>query len=256
MLSVSAGSRGSGFVACEIAGVRIVTVSDGFHPPVEEYLEAIFGLTEEDVPVIQARLVERLGYSPQAVSEMVGRLTSDGYLVRAGRGVSFSDKGHETAVRVVRRHRLAERFLVDIVGLPWHKAHEEAGRWEHVISDDVEARFIEMLGKPTTCPHGSPIPGLGGRLGPQVALSEIAPGIRVHLARVTEKIETDWAALVYLGDNGVVPGRDATVRDRGPDGTITLVLEPTATMSGATVALGSALTRHLFVDAEPAGVVD
>ena len=136
---------------------------DGFHPPLEEYLEAIHALNEEGAKVIQARLVERLGHSAQAVSEMVQRLASEG-LPRAHRpGVALTTKGRARAESVVRKHRLAERFLVDVVGLPWHSAHVEAGRWEHVISDEVEARFVEILGNPSTCPHGNPIPGTGLR---------------------------------------------------------------------------------------------
>ena len=222
-------------------------MSDGFHPPVEEYLEAIYGLTEEGVPVIQARLVERLGFSAQAVSEMVHRLTKDGYLLRSGRGVSFTEQGRARALSVVRRHRLAERFLVDIVGLPWHKAHEEAGRWEHVISDDVEARFIEMLGSPTTCPHGSLIPGMGGSLGDELPFDQVALDEPVHLARITEQIETDPEAISYLGLHDVIPGRQVIVRDRAPDGTMTICVEGSDGLLGAPVALGPALTAQMFV---------
>lgn len=223
-------------------------MSDGFHPPLEEYLEAIYGLGEEGTPVIQARLVERLGHSAQAVSEMVQRLSADGYLTRTGRGVTFTETGQNRALSVVRRHRLAERFLVDIVGLPWYKAHEEAGRWEHVISDDVEERFIAMLGHPTTCPHGSLIPGMGGSLSNQSPLSESDPGTHIHLARITEKIETNPEALIYLNNHGVLPGRDARVRDRAPDGTITLEMTLSDGSSGEPVALGAALTRAMFVE--------
>src|SRR5580658_5030561 len=121
---------------------------DGFHPPLEEYLEAIHALSEEGVTVIQARLVERLGHSAQSVSEMVHRLVGSGYLVQSGRGVTFTPAGKVRAASVVRKHRLAERFLVDVVGLPWERAHDEAGKWEHVISANVEARFNEILGHP------------------------------------------------------------------------------------------------------------
>ncbi len=224
-------------------------MSDGFHPPVEEYLEAIFGLSEEGVPVIQARLVERLGFSAQAVSEMVHRLTDDGYLLREGRGVSFTDKGQIQALSTVRRHRLAERFLVDILGLPWHKAHEEAGRWEHVISDDVEARFIAMLGHPTTCPHGSLIPGMGGELGDESRMNEIAPGTEILLARITEQIETDPEALTYLGIHGIIPGRNAVIRERSPDGTITLAILDENGSSSEPIELGPSITQHMFVTA-------
>jgi DtxR family Mn-dependent transcriptional regulator len=225
-------------------------MSDGFHPPVEEYLEAIYGIAEEGTPVIQARLVERLGFSAQAVSEMVHRLTADGYLLRSGRGVSFTEQGQTRAISIVRRHRLAERFLVDIVGLPWHRAHEEAGRWEHVISNDVEARFIEMLGNPTTCPHGSLIPGMGGKLGDELPLDEIKLGEEVHLARITEQIETNPEAISYLGLHDVIPGRHVVIRDRAPDGTMTITVSHPNSADGDPVALGPAITAHMFVTAD------
>jgi DtxR family Mn-dependent transcriptional regulator len=214
------------------------------HSSVEEYLEAMYGLDEEGISVIQARLVERLGYSPQAVSEMVRRLTDEGYLTRSGRGVSFTERGRTQATTVVRRHRLAERFLVDIVGLPWHKAHTEAGRWEHVISPDVEARFIELLGNPATCPHGSPIPGGPAVTTPQIPIAEASQGTPIHLARITEQIEADPEALAYLSEHGIIPGQDAVIEERAPDGTLTLSLRE----GGTTVAVGAAMSRQIFVD--------
>ncbi|MGD0743391.1 MAG: metal-dependent transcriptional regulator [Acidimicrobiales bacterium] len=219
---------------------------EGFHPPLEEYLETIYALEEEHVPVIQARLVERLGHTPQAVSEMIRRLSEEGYLTRAGRGLEFTEKGRARAESVVRKHRLAERFLVDVVGLPWYEAHLEAGRWEHVISDEVEARFVVLLHDPATCPHGNPIPGATRDPAPQQPLTEIAEGIPVTLARITELVEFDRDALVYLSDHGLVPGRRARIRSRAPDGTLTLELEE-AGATPRTVALGPALGRQLFV---------
>src|ERR1035441_9747460 len=130
-----------------------------YHPPVEEYLETMLSLSEEGVPVIQARIAERLGRSAPSVSEMLDRLREYGYVVRDGRRLSLTESGQALAEKVVRKHRLAERLLVDVIGLEWHKVHREAGRWEHVISDDVEARLVELLGDPAPCPHGNPIPG-------------------------------------------------------------------------------------------------
>ena len=222
-------------------------MSDGFHPPVEEYLEAIYGLTEEGIPVIQARLVERLRFSAQAVSEMVHRLCDDGYLTRSGRGVSFTDKGMERALSVVRRHRLAERFLVDIVGLPWHKAHEEAGRWEHVISNDVEARFIAMLGHPTTCPHGSLIPGMGGELGDQIPINDLPNGTHALLVRITEQIESDRVALAFLDTNGVIPGRDIVIHDHLTDGSMTVSLIEEDGSFAEIVSIRPEINQHMFV---------
>lgn len=217
----------------------------GHDPPLEQYLEMVHVLVEEGVPVIQARLVERLGYTPQAVSEMVHRLVGEGYLAQSDRGVVLTELGASMAERVVRRHRLAERFLVDIVGLPWAHAHKEADRWEHVISDDVEARFVEILGHPQTCPHGNPIPGEPRDTAPQRAMADAVPGEVVRLARITERVEDNTEALVYLAENGLLPGRDARVRSRAPDGTLTLELE--TDNSRRTVAIGPAMGRQLFV---------
>ncbi|MGO9559696.1 MAG: metal-dependent transcriptional regulator [Acidimicrobiales bacterium] len=214
---------------------------DGFHPPLEEYLETIHALEEEGVPVIQARLVERLGHSPQSVSEMVHRLEGEGYVARRGRGVTLTPRGRGRAESVVRKHRLAERFLVDIVGLPWAKAHIEAGRWEHVISDEVEARFVEILGNPSTCPHGNPIPGAPQASAAQHALADSRPGESIRLARITEQVEVDAGALEYLSESGFLPGVDATVLSKAPDGTLIIDIE------GVSVALGLAMSRQLFV---------
>jgi DtxR family Mn-dependent transcriptional regulator len=216
----------------------------GFHPPLEEYLEAIHELEEEsDAPIIQARLAERLGHSAPSVSEMVRRLRDDGYLAVTGRKVSLTVKGRARAESVVRKHRLAERLLTDIIGLEWHKSHVEACRWEHVISDDVEARLIELLDHPTTCPHGNPIPGAAPVTTEQFALTGAKAGDRVRLERVTEKVEIDFASLEYLDAHGFVPGTSARVRTRAPDGTLTLELGRPMT----TLALGPALAEQLFV---------
>jgi DtxR family Mn-dependent transcriptional regulator len=221
-------------------------VPEGFHPPLEEYLETMYALEEEHVPVIQARLVERLGHTPQAVSEMIRRLSDESYVARSGRGLELTEKGRARAESVVRKHRLAERFLVDVVGLPWYEAHHEAGRWEHVISDEVEARFVAILHNPTTCPHGNPIPGTVRDPLPQRALTEVAEGTLVTLSRITELIEVDRDALVYLSNHGLVPGRRARTRRGAPDGTLTLELDE-AGATPRTVAIGPALGRQLFV---------
>jgi DtxR family transcriptional regulator, Mn-dependent transcriptional regulator len=221
---------------------------EGHHPPIEQYLEMVHVLVEEGVPVIQARLVERLGYSPAAVSEMVHRLVDEGYLTLSERGIVLTETGARTAERVVRRHRLAERFLVDIVGLPWAEAHAEADRWEHVISDTVEARFAEILGHPTTCPHGNPIPGEPHDPAPQRAMSDFATGEHFRLVRITERVEDDTQTLAYLAEHGLLPGRGARVRSRAPDGTLTLELE--GEDSSGTVAIGPVLGRRLFVTSQ------
>ncbi len=221
-------------------------MSEGFHPPLEEYLEAIHELEEEDVPVIQARLAERLGHSAPSVSEMVRRLRSEGYVTIEGRSLVLTSKGRRRAESVVRKHRLAERLLTDVIGLPWHKAHVEACRWEHVISDEVEERLVELLDHPSTCPHGNPIPGSGVPVARQRDLRMLAdssPGDRIRLERVTEQVEIDLESLTYLSEHGFVPGTDARVASRAPDGTLTVEVGDRA------IAVGPGLAHQLFVAA-------
>lgn len=214
-----------------------------FHPPVEEYLTTIYELAEDGIKVIQARLVERIGHSAPAVWEMVHRLKSRGFVEVEGRTILLTQSGRELAESVVRRHRLAERLLTDIIGLPWHKAHLEAGRWEHVISDEVEARLQILLGDPATCPHGNPIPGAAQVVDASFPLSQAKAGASVTLTRVTESIEIDSAAMAYLNDHSFITGRVATVTTKAPDGTMLLDVD------GATVAVGPSLTANLFVSA-------
>ncbi len=216
-------------------------MADGFHPPLEEYLEAIHELEEEGTQVIQARLAERLGHSAPSVSEMVRRLKGDGYVTVKKRSILLTAKGRARAESVVRKHRLAERLLTDVIGLPWHKAHVEACRWEHVISDEVEDRLVELLDNPTTCPHGNPIPGSDAPERHLVALAESEPGDEVRLELVTEQVEIDMESLTYLSTHGFIPGADARVRAKAPDGTLTLDLR------GQTIALGPALAQQLYV---------
>ena len=214
-----------------------------FHPPVEEYLEAIESLTEEGTAVIQARLAERLGKAAPSVSEMLDRLVADGYITRHRHEITLTRKGQAVAHSVIRKHRLAERLLVDIIGLPWYLVHAEAGRWEHVISDEVEERLVDLLGDPGTCPHGNPIPGSANasRQAGQLRLAEVAAGQTVLLTRLDEGVELDTSALRYLEDAGFIPGRAAIVRTKAPDGTLMLDVD------GTSLALGAELCRKLFV---------
>ncbi len=215
-------------------------MADGFHPPLEEYLEAIHELEEEGTQVIQARLAERLGHSAPSVSEMIRRLKADGYVTVKKRAIQLTAKGRQRAESVVRKHRLAERLLTDVIGLPWHKAHIEACRWEHVISDEVEDRLVVLLDNPTTCPHGNPIPGTEAPERELVALAEFEPGDNVRLELVTEQVEIDLESLTYLSVHGFVPGTGARVRAKAPDGTLTLELRDD------TIALGPALAQQLY----------
>ncbi len=216
-----------------------------YHPPVEEYLETMLALGEEGVPVIQARIAERLGRSAPSVSEMLDRLTEDGYVTREGRRLSLTDSGRALAEKVVRKHRLAERLLVDVIGLEWHKVHREAGRWEHVISDDVEARLVELLGDPATCPHGNPIPG-SGSVGAPVStrpLAEVGSGERVRLVRISEEVELNLGSLTLLGEGGFIPGVVAVVGGRDGEDNLEVQVEG----GDETLHLSPELTDRLFV---------
>src|SRR5581483_1514549 len=183
------------------------------HDATEEYLETILEIEEEGITPIRARLVERLGLSAAAVSEQVNRLVEQGYAeLLDDRTLVLTDRGRALATSIVRRHRLAERLLVDVIGLEWEKAHKEADRWEHAISADVEAKLVELLGDPATCPHGNPIPGSAHRVdgSSAVALTAAAPGT-VRVARISEKIELDDDALELLASARLVPGSMADV---------------------------------------------
>jgi DtxR family Mn-dependent transcriptional regulator len=193
------------------------------HDTTEEYLETILAIEEEGVPPLRARLVERLGLSAAAVSETVNRLVQLGYAeLRDDRTIRLTDKGRRLATTVVRRHRLAERLLTDVIGLEWEKVHREAARWEHAISADVEEKLVELLGDPVTCPHGNPIPGSlrEGATTPTVRLAAAEPG-RVTVARISEKLELNDDGLRLLARARLIPGCSATVVERnGSDVTV------------------------------------
>jgi DtxR family Mn-dependent transcriptional regulator len=191
-----------------------------WHDTTEEYLEAILEIEEEGTVPIRARLVERLGLSAPAVSETVSRLVDSGYAeLLDDRTLRLTAKGRELAVTVVRRHRLAERLLVDVIGLEWEKAHREADRWEHAISADVEEKLVQLLGDPSTCPHGNPIPGAPGAAdvpyGAALDLSEPGP---VHIQRISEKLELDDGAIRFLAEAQLIPGRAVTIMERDAAG--------------------------------------
>jgi DtxR family Mn-dependent transcriptional regulator len=212
--------------------------------PLPEYLEALYEMQEEGIPTHQARLAEWLGVSAASVSEAIKRLTQRG-LVRTGddRKVGFTPEGQAAAQTLVRRHRLAERFLVEVVKLPWHLAHEEATRWGRAISDAVEERMVELLGDPGTCVHGNPIPG--SRNAPDQRalrpLNEMSSGDRVVLERLTEDLELDLSIMRFFEESGLMPGSDIDVVGVAPDGTMTLSIR------GENVGLGSHLTDNLWV---------
>ncbi|MCU1379115.1 MAG: putative DtxR family transcriptional regulator [Acidimicrobiales bacterium] len=198
----------------------------------EEYCEAIFELKEDDLNVIQARIAERLLVSRPAVSEMIRRLTAEG-LVNVDGGITLTTKGLALAERVVRRHRLAERFLTDVLGLSWAEAHEEAGKWEHVLSEPVESAINRMLENPTTCPHGNPIPGSGYLETDLVALSTLGVGDGFTVTRIPEELEFTPGLLDFLEDNAILPGRSGVLTAASPDGTVTVKIEDRTVGIGA-----------------------
>ena len=191
-----------------------------WHDTTEEYLEAILEIEEEGTIPIRARLVERLGLSAPAVSETVNRLVDHGYAeLLDDRSLRLTVKGREVATSIVRRHRLAERLLVDIIGLEWEKVHKEADRWEHAISADVEEKLVQLLGDPATCPHGNPIPGSAHKVeGPaSVPLTQMQPG-PVVVRRISEKVEIDEDAIAFLAGAELTPGSNAEVVATSADG--------------------------------------
>jgi DtxR family Mn-dependent transcriptional regulator len=214
------------------------------HPPLEEYLQTIETLTEEGAPVIQARIAERLGKSAPSVSEMLDRLTTDGYVDRSGRQIALTAEGHAVAQSVIRKHRLAERLLADVIGLPWHLIHEEAGRWEHVMSDEVEKRIVALLGDPGTCPHGNPIPGSVNEVTDRHDQRPMADGDEgdvFRFARLTEEAETDLQSLSEFNEVGFLPNATASIRAKNADGTIDL------DVNGSSLNIREKMTLQLFV---------
>ena len=214
-----------------------------WHPAFEEYCEAIWELAEDDIAVIQARIAERLEVSRPAVSEMIRKLEAEGLVDMDANRIALTDDGRGLAERVVRRHRLAERFLTDILGLSWAVAHQEAGKWEHVMSTDVEAAMDQLLGSPTTCPHGNPIPGSSYDAPDTTPLATVGVGSRFTVSRIPEELEFTPGLLDFLEDASVLPGTSGTVTASSPDGTTTIEIE------GHTVGIGAFASERILVTA-------
>jgi DtxR family transcriptional regulator, iron-dependent repressor len=226
----------------------------------EMYLRTIYELGEEGVPPLRARIAERLKQSGPTVSQTVARMERDGLLtVDADRQLRLSAAGLKLAARVMRRHRLAERLLIDVIGLDWVHTHEEACRWEHVISTDVERRLVHLLHEPVESPYGNPIPALaelGAAPAPEafldgaIPLSEVLAGqhqANVSVRRLSEYLQTDRQLLSMFDAAGVVPGAALTASMDGH----TLVLRAEGRDEGR---FGAQVAEHLFVasDARPA----
>nr|WP_277350740.1 metal-dependent transcriptional regulator [Rhodococcus sp. HNM0569] len=195
----------------------------------EMYLRTIYDLEEEGVVPLRARIAERLEQSGPTVSQTVARMERDGLLQVAGdRHLELTEKGRELAISVMRKHRLAERLLVDVIGLKWEDVHAEACRWEHVMSEEVERRLVEVLDNPTTSPYGNPIPGLD-QLGIErstangetlLRLTELPQGKEsaVVVRRLAEYVQSDPDVIGRLREAGVVPDARITVEPR--DGSV------------------------------------
>lgn len=209
----------------------------------KEYLEAVYELREEGHRVVQARIGERLGLAPATVSEGIKRLAAEGLVSVTGRDIELTERGRVLAEALVRRHRLAERMLTDILGIPWHLCHEQAEDWEKVMTTEVEEAILAKLEGPATCPHGNPIPGTesGIAWSDLKPLADLSVGDRGRLTRLLEDVELDHDVLKYLEDHRLMPGVDLELVERAPDGTLTLALD------GSRASLGSALADNLWV---------
>lgn len=213
------------------------------NPAFAHYCQAIFELDEDEIEVIQARIAERLVVSRPAVSEMIRRLEAEGLIVSAGRNqIRLSDAGRDLAEQVVRRHRLAERFLTDVLAVSWAEAHHEAERWSSVMSERVEGAMAHLLGEPTTCPHGNPIPGSDYRESGSTALSEVPVGGSFLVTRIPEELEFTPGLLDFLEQSRIVPGRRGSVTAVSPDGTMTVQVD------AGVIGLGAFASSRLLVD--------
>jgi DtxR family Mn-dependent transcriptional regulator len=219
----------------------------------EMYLRTVYELEEEGIVPLRARIAERLHQSGPTVSQTVARMERDGLLtVEGDRHLELSDKGRQLATRVMRKHRLAERLLTDIIGLEIEFVHEEACRWEHVMSEQVERRLVQLLEHPTESPYGNPIPGLaelGGGEEPigfldgvdalTTAVVGIVDPVRVVVKRIAEEIQKDTEVMSVLRRVGALPGNDVLVSA----GTAGIVVA----RQGETAEIDEEAASHIFV---------
>ena len=184
----------------------------------EDYLKAIYVLGGESQPVIAARMAAEAGVSASTIFATLRRLEKDGYVtLNRRKEIHLTAEGKKIAERIVRRHFLTERFLTDLLGLDWVKAHQEAHRLEHAISQEVEERLAKLLKNPLTCPHGNPIPGASQSAATKtIPLNDASEGQTVNLDYITEGGERDVRLLAYLQDHGLVPGARVQVIDVAP----------------------------------------
>jgi DtxR family Mn-dependent transcriptional regulator len=217
----------------------------------EMYLRTILELEEEGVPPLRARIAERLHQSGPTVSQTVARMERDGLLtVENDRHLLLTEKGRRAAIAVMRKHRLAELLLVNVIGMPYEEAHDEACRWEHVMSDSVEKKVYELLNKPTRSPYGNPIPGLevldDGMVAAEGAAVErnlAFPGLSgsVVVRRICESVQTNAGVLRQLHAAGIDPGATVTVWQERDAVTVD--------RSGDKITLPREVASRVFVDA-------
>ena len=221
----------------------------------EMYLRTVFELEEEGVVPLRARIAERLGQSGPTVSQTVARMERDGLItVEGDRHLELTPRGRSLATRVMRKHRLAECLLVQVIGLEWELVHEEACRWEHVMSETVERRLLEVLGHPTVSPYGNPIPGLdelgeaatpGGEGSTAlIALDQaVTDGHRlVVVRRLAEPLQNDTELMSRLRRAGVRPG-DSVTAEPVEDGVL-------VGSGGETTEITRGVATHVFVTAK------
>jgi DtxR family Mn-dependent transcriptional regulator len=208
----------------------------------EEYLQVLFWLHEAGLPMTAANVARAMRLSPPTVHEMIVRLIRDGYIERgADKAIAFTESGAEHAQAIVSRHRLIERFLTDVVGIPWDEVHEEAERLEHAMSPGLEERMLAAIGDATTCPHGHPIT-VGTRVE-GVPLADVEPGARVEVLRFENEAED---LLHYLRATGLEPGLTGTLAARDAD---QVVIEHEG--GRATVTASVAETVSVVADPSP-----
>jgi len=221
------------------------------HPTstVEDYLQAIYSLEGEGDTVISARLARRMHVTPPTAWATVRRMVRDGLVELDGRKVvRLTPKGHDLAEDITRRHRLAERFLVDVMGLGWAEAHEEAHQFEHAITPRLYDRIMELAGNPKTCPHGSPIPGTGYRLSPDLQpLASLSAGDDAAIVFISEELEEDQELMKYLERSKMMPGGKLTVIETSPSTGVMVV-----DRDGQNVPLGLAVAAKIRVKAKTA----
>jgi DtxR family transcriptional regulator, Mn-dependent transcriptional regulator len=206
----------------------------------EEYLQTIYWLEEAGLPVTGANVARAMHVSPPTVHEMIGRLETDGYVERLeDRSLSFTDSGREHAAGVVRRHRLIERFLTDVLGIPWDEVHEEAERLEHAMSPVLEERMLAAIGDARTCPHGHPI--VEGAREAGVPLADVETGAAIRVLRFENEAED---ILHYLKQAGLEPGLEGTVSESGDD-------EVAIDSGGARLGVTRSVAETVSVVADP-----